>query len=626
MNQRYLELLYLLDDSKYITSNELAEQLSISNKTVQKLLKELVDVLPEKGASIEIKHRQGYRLQVYDKTAFSAFLSMGSVAIPMTNEDRTRYILKRLTEQEYIRSSELEEELYISRGTLQQAIKQVKKILEDNYLRLESRPRYGLYIEGTEFFKRRFLTNYFNPEQHLFQEDNEEVLGIIAELVKNLLKEKQFSISDFALNNLIIHLYIAMERIRNDQYISEETIELEELLDSYEYHLAELIVQELEKKVNFKFPKPEIAYVTIHLAGKRMQDENQTSNVVISQHLSEIVDELIEEVYQKTQMDFRGDVELKMALGLHLIALETRSKYKMELKNPLLAEVKKEYPTAYAIAVEASAVLNKRFDTRLSEHEIGYIAFSFALSIERQKRAFPKKNILLVCATGKGSAKLLQYKYRKEFGEYIDQLKCCDVTELSNIDFSDIDYVISTVPITVSIPRPILEVQYFLDAKDIGELRSALFEVEEAQDALEFYDERLFIPHLVADTRQEAIDKICEHISKYYDLPTNFRELVYEREASARTEFGNSVAMPHPNENVVEKTFACIAILNNPIIWEEKKVQVIFLIAIEKNLKKSIQAFYQATASFLLNKECIKGLIKTRDFKWFQEKMNQQEG
>lgn len=626
MKKRYLEILHLLNDAGFVTSQEIASLLSLSSKTIQKTISEMEEILHDYGVSIEVRHRKGYRLIIDNPKAYAELLEKYSDVTPMSTEERTEYILRRLAEAtDYLRLSDLEEELYVSRGSLQQCMKQVDEILERNFLSLERKPRYGIKIEGPEFFKRRFLSGYFEKKTLFSERDNEELLELISKSVKEPLRHAQFSLSDFALSNLIIHLYIAVERIENNMYIEKETLDIDELSKSHEYQIAQMIVSELEKNLNLKFPEPEIAYVTIHLAGKRIQNENQISNIVIHQHIVELVSEIIEVIYQKMQMDFRGDVELQMSLGLHLVALETRVKYMMDLKNPLLADVKKGYPVAYTMAVEASAILNSYFNTRISDHEVGYIAFSFALAMERLEQAFPKKNILLVCATGKGSAKLLKYKYEKEFAGYIESLVCCDVNELSDIDFTNIDYVITTVPITINIPRPILEVQYFLDAKEISELRSTLFEDDDNSVIEEYYDEDLFIPNLQARTREEVIEKLCNHIAKYRNVPESFKQLVFDREASARTEFGNFVAMPHPNENIVDSTFVCIAILDSPIIWEEKKVQVIFLIAIEKDLKKSIQKFYQATASFLLNKESIKGLIKTRDFKWFLSRISQQE-
>ena len=617
MKQRYLDLLSVLDETDYKTSNEIAAALSLSNKTVQKLLRELDEELAGNGASVEVKHRTGFRLCVTDREQFQS-LSGRQQALPTDMADRVRYILNRLVASgDYLRLGDLEQELYISRNTLSACMKRVEEILQKYHLSLERRARYGFKLAGTEFYKRRFVTTYLQVQ------DLE--IPRLSECIRTSLKRQNFSISDFALRNLIVHLHVAVKRMESSQYISEDTLDIRELQRQPEYRVAARLVADLEQELMVRFPEPEIAYITIHLAGKQMQQRNQVSNIVIKPEISEIVDEMLVEVYKKTNFDYRNDLELKMALCQHLIALEVRARYHMELKNPLLKEVKQTYSSAFAIAIEAAVVLNRRFHTRLSEHEIGYIAFCFALAQERRETSLEKKNILLVCATGKGSAKLLQYKYEKEFGDCIDQLVCCDATELEDMDFSRIDYIITTVPISVKVPRPILEVQYFLDQQEISNLRATLFEGERAGEVMQFYPENLFIPYLEAVSRAEVIDKMCRHIAQTRPIPEHFARLVMQREEAARTEFGNLVAMPHPSENVSAETFVCVAILDQPILWEDKKVQVVFLVSVEKDLNRSIQSFYHTTAEFFLNRDCIQGLIRSRSYAWFKERIKQLE-
>ena len=80
----------------------------------------------------------------------------------------------------------------------------------------------------------------------------------------------------------------------------------------------------------------------------------------------------------------------------------------------------------------------------IKEDEIGYIAVSFALALERQKaKEWAPKNILIVCASGKGSAQLLAYRYQQKFGKNLGRVQTCDVIGLRSVNFSKIDYVFS---------------------------------------------------------------------------------------------------------------------------------------------------------------------------------------
>lgn len=132
------------------------------------------------------------------------------------------------------------------------------------------------------------------------------------------------------------------------------------------------------------------------------------------------------------------------------------------MENPLLESIKNNYPHAYIIAKSLANGLSKAFDKELSPDEIGYLALHINLSMEKEFINIRKKNIILVCATGKGTAKLLEYQYRQKFGNWINQLICCDVTSLKHQDFTDIDFIFTTVPIYDSVPVPVIETGFIL--------------------------------------------------------------------------------------------------------------------------------------------------------------------
>jgi len=111
---------------------------------------------------------------------------------------------------------------------------------------------------------------------------------------------------------------------------------------------------------------------------------------------------------------------------------------------------------------------------------------------------------------------------------------------------------------------------------------------------------------------------MCNHIKKYKDIPDGFYDAVLKRESLGKTEFGNSVAMPHPNITLTNETFVCVCILKRPIQWDEQMVQIIFLISIENRRNKQLQPFYGITSKLVSNKQYINEMIKKKDFQVLQ--------
>ena len=45
----------------------------------------------------------------------------------------------------------------------------------------------------------------------------------------------------------------------------------------------------------------------------------------------------------------------------------------------------------------------------------------------------------------------MQYKYKNSFKDYIDEITTCDVGSLYKMNFSNYDYIFTTVPIAIAV-------------------------------------------------------------------------------------------------------------------------------------------------------------------------------
>ncbi|MCA5011324.1 PTS sugar transporter subunit IIA, partial [Clostridioides difficile] len=75
-------------------------------------------------------------------------------------------------------------------------------------------------------------------------------------------------------------------------------------------------------------------------------------------------------------------------------------------------------------------------------------------------------------------------------------------------------------------------------------------------------------------------------------------ELVLERETFAQMDYGNYITLPHPNQIASEETFAYVAVLKEPVIWNKLPVQIVLLISIGRKEDRNRQIFYETTARF----------------------------
>lgn len=625
LDKRMENLFNLLSEEEYKTAESFSEKINLSSKTIRTLLKKLDESLIGNGAHVISKSGYGYKLVIEDLEKIKQFKLLNqNQYLPETSEERIQYLLEYLlNSKNYIKIEALSEMLFVSKKTLARDLKEVERLMKKYNLLIERKPYHGVRVVGGEFDLRLCIAGCAERKIKFNLTDEKELnaeLKEIAELIIEAIDYKNYKMSDVAFQNLIVHIHIAIKRIQENHYIPVGNSQLSDLVGDVEMQIAKYCAERISKRFLIDFPKSEIEYIAVHLAGKKMLEffKDGKDNLVIDQEINNLVKEMLQTVYEAFKFDFRNDLELTMLLGQHLVPLKVRMKFDMQMKNPLLKDIKERFSLPYAMSAQACTVITGHYRKVLEDDEIGYIALTIALALERQRTKVEKKNILLVCSSGKGSAQLLVYKLREAFSEYIDKIETCDVRSLHKFDFRNINYVFTTVPILSKVPVPIQQVEYFLESKDIKAMEK-LFYSDKVSYITEYYNKDLFIVDVKLETKEEVLKHMCNHIKKYKNIPDNFYKAVLKRERLAKTEFGNLVAMPHPNIAITSETFVCVCILKNPIKWDEAQVQVVWLISIENTRNKNLQLFYRITSKLLLNKQYINELIKKKDFQLLQD-------
>lgn len=599
----------------------IASHFQVSDRSIRTYVHRANDALEGVARIVKIRGG-GYQLVIEDAEKLAALMqpeddtSMRS--LPSTPEGRVNYLLSDLLSRStWITIDDLASILYVSRNAITNDLKRVEEELGRFGLTLERRPHYGIRVSGPEMARRLCVAN-LALDQLLGSNtaSNRAMLDAVSRCVNDAINAESFQINSAAYQNLVVHIAVAVTRIKEGCLVPMDSEQLEQLRNTRCFEVAEKIAMSVEREFEIDLPVEEVGYISIHLAGKRSLYESSSDDdagLVISDEVWDVVSEMLEVVWSAYHFDLRNDLELRMNLARHIVPLSVRLKYSMRIDNPLLSDIKKRFPLAYSMALDSSAVLAKHYGKELSEDEMGYIALAFALAIERQKTEMPRKNILVVCASGQGSARLLEWRYRQEFGSLVGTIQTCDVSHIDKMDFSHIDYVFTTVPIDRKLPVPVREVQYFLGDDDVHTVRKLL--TDSGADALvRYFDPNLFVPHVQAMDKTEVIDILCDQVGAFRQVPSNFRALVDQRERAAQTSFGNMVAMPHPAEAVTDDTFVCVGVLDHPVEWNGQPVRAVFLISISKSKNKDLDSFYRGMVGLLTSKEAIQKLIDHQDW------------
>ncbi len=632
MNRKLLDLLDHLSGGEYKTAEEIASQLNIGIKTVRVRIKELNEILAGHGAEIKSKPRYGYHLVIDSEKEFQTFtrkFRQKEDIIPATPEEREQYLLLYLLNtKEYSKMDHLSEFLYISKTSLAVNVRGIEKILNKYGLVILRRPNYGIRIEGKEYKKRICLADYFLKYNTKIVRDwnrQESEIQYLGNLLLQAIRKYGLDFSEVAFQNILIQLYISISRMKHEFYMDDLRDEMGDDTYDIEMEAAKEIFLNMRNKYKIHLPESEISYLALHLAGKRtiIGGMEERENFLVTEEIQDMVERMLNQVYLGTRTDFRKDLETRIALNQHMIPFHIRMKFDLPLKNPMLQEIKKKYMYAYTIAAQACIPLKEYYGKEIEEDEIGYFALIFALGLEHKDKRVVKKNILLVCSTGRGSSRLLAYKYQKEFGDYINKIEICDMFQFDRIDFNHIDCVFTTVPLTRYVPRPVFEVSQFLGNSEIADMLK-LLKKDNGSIAARYYSEELFIKDVKGETKEEVLTNLCKRISNVIELPEDFLALVLKRESLGSTDYGNLVAIPHPIKVVTESTFVCVGILEHPILWDRNEVQVVFLVSIRVN-GEELQGLYDKTMKVIMDKSNIQALIKGKSYQTLVELFEKEE-
>lgn len=629
ISRQMIRIYRVLSKTEYRTANDLAKELAVSSKTVRNQIKSLNKLLQDYGGRVEAKHAVGYRLTVNNAAKLKELEKLMQnyeyqrSVIPNSSRERIQYLLEYLLNTDrYVKLDDLSDQLYISTRTLSENLKKVERFLDEYDLRLQRKPGYGIRIEGAEFNRRLCIAQYTAKRIEMLEgtggrpEITDEVRWIY-ECVQKCLSDNGFDMSGLALMNLVTHIQIAILRMQKGHFVPETEKENGGRTDK----IAEEILRKVSKEFHVKYRTSEVEYIAAHLRGKETPGgagiTEGEGSFVASQEISGLAEQMLLSVCDAYQFDFRGDPELKLLLCQHLAPLVVRLRHNMRLYNPLIQEIKAQYLLAYAMAAAACAVLGQTFHTVIKEDEIGYIALIFELALEQEKTAVSRKNILLVDASGKSSAQLLLHKYKSEFGPYLNQIHVCDIGHIGEFDFSDIDHVFTTVPISAGIPVPIQMVRSLPTKPEIQAVRSILRGNQSM--ILELYQEKLFFPHRRFASREEALRALCGYLRELGLTPQGLTDPARLMEHYATTTLGRMTAVVTPIQPASVRPFASVTVLDRPVIWEamggsEDPVQVIVILSAAGRQPSDVRKAYRITSRLFGDGASVQELIHNQRY------------
>lgn len=249
-------LVELIATEEPMTGVELAKIIGVTDRTIRDDIREINKKSDDLGISIKGIRGEGYLIDVKDNKLYNKLLcsmiqeeQKEDYIVPTLPDDRVNYIVKKLLiAKDYLTLEGLAEELFVSKTTINGDLNKAEYILEEYDLKIWRKRYYGIKLIGDEIKIRLCLSKFLENKPYIanvqttdFSESilKDVDLDKIKEILFKNIQKSQLKLSDITFNNLVVHIAISIQRIKNGYNI--ESLSLKNALEiksTKEYSVA----------------------------------------------------------------------------------------------------------------------------------------------------------------------------------------------------------------------------------------------------------------------------------------------------------------------------------------------------------------------------------------------------
>ncbi|KIL42135.1 hypothetical protein SD70_02895 [Gordoniibacillus kamchatkensis] len=485
--RQIVELLLRRKDE--ITAAEIAKDIKVSVRTVHRELSELEPMLAAYGAVLHKRSGKGIRLEAPpNKLEELRQLAITGGAADYSSEERKLLILMTLLEEsEPLKLYAIAHNLGVAVPTVSHDLDELESWIAGRGLKLVRRRGYGVQITGPEQRVRSAICelagNYLDDSDLFGSKPAQnqslvtaKLLGFVGKQHLMTVEEALWQAEDKRLNELseseytelLIRITVAVHRMRQGKLMeAEDGCKAESLSEEERRWLSSL-----SDALLLELPEAEACHLAQLYERAGVSDHHL---LLAKNELSsrEQAGRLISHMEQQLQAPFGMDRSLREGLLSHMDSAMERLRAGAIIRNPLLAQIKKDYEQLFDSI--RRAVNDSMAGIDVPDEEIGFLVMHFGASMERLKQLGRSVRAIIVCTSGIGSSKMLAVRLRKELPQ-IEIVGHVSWFEASRIPEESYDLIISTVDLPIE-PDRYIKLSPLLTKDEAETLRSYIRDV-----------------------------------------------------------------------------------------------------------------------------------------------------
>ncbi|MFS4504645.1 BglG family transcription antiterminator [Clavibacter sp. Sh2141] len=617
---------YLSAADRWVEAGELADRLGVTTRSVRNY----VTAVRERSSVAIASSPDGYRI---DAGSYARHLGDRPAADPQgTPRDRLHALVRRLGDApDGLDVHALADELHVSESTVEADLRKVRALVEDAGLALR-RAGSTVVLEGSERDFRRLLSRMFRDEsaqgflplesvQREFASDS--LKAFKTDLIRDLT-ERGFFVNEYGVDNVLLHVAIAMDRLARSPRRADEDAEVDALpaadgdpadeaagadaagrdaaagaaADPTALAIRDVLARLLAAHFDVPVPAGDVAYLALLVRTRVVTPGNEQSlATVMREHVVESDLDVVRAIVRRVKQEYLVDLEdedFTVRFSLHLGNLVARAADRSFSRNPLARSIKTSYPMTYEIAVFIASEVQRRRGIAINDDEIAYIALHVGSHRERVARRDDRVATALVCPN--------YYDLHQIMRSRIEQALGADISVDAVVTRTDVDADALGVQLVIDATgsRPpadnVVVVQPLPTPDDIESIRRAVARVRRharrssmKHDLLRFLDESLFFRDLHAPDEEAMIRLLGQRMVEQGIIEPEYIEGAIERERLSSTAFTDTLAVPHSLAMTAHRTAIAIVVNDEAMQWGGNRVHVVALVAFSASGRTSFQ-------------------------------------
>jgi len=619
-----LELLRADDD--WIPAAVLAEKLGVSTRSVRtyvtavKVAATPFDIISTSSA--------GYRLNRETYFAYRESIDGTAASTPSTPRERVHYICQRLAEEANgIALEALATELHVSSATIENDVRRLRQIANECDVQLD-RVDNVLRFRADESRVRRLLsslvhetadTGLLSLDTIALRFDLESLVEFKTDLIERL-DYHHFIINEYGIDAVLLHMAIAVDRVRHGQTLPDDDLEL----DGNAQFVGGIVRDLVKRHFHVDLGGREEGYLARQLVTRIITPGTETGLAGPDLLDRATTVKALDLVYEEYLIELRND-DLIDRLALHIGHLVTRARFDSPSRNPLQKSIKSSYPLVWDIAVFIASTIQREREIVIGEDEISYIALHIGSHLERQAQAKNRATATIISPSYYDVHIVMRESVEKMLGGEVSIESVITRTDVRASDITT-EIVITTIPLPFEMDAVVL-VQPFLTENDIDAVRRAAARARRIrrrnavrEQLLKYFRPETFFRNLSHNTPEEMIRGLGASLMSLNIIDETYIDSAIERERMSSTVFVDGLAVPHAMSMTAERPTIAISINDQATVWGEHNVNIVAFIAFAASGREEFQAVFEQLVDVFSDRGHLNDVIKnSTDFDQFIE-------